>query len=148
MASLMSLCARAERSSGDALRLMRGWGLGESDARRVLDRLIAARFIDDVRYAEAFVRDKSRLAGWGAYKIAAALYRKGVERKVVDKALQQIDRQAGVEQLRELLRRKLRSIKTASASDAKAKLVRYGVGRGFAISDVCECVEELIDEQD
>lgn len=148
MASLMSLCARAERSSGDALRLMRGWGLGESDARRVLDRLIAARFIDDVRYAEAFVRDKSRLAGWGEYKIAAALYRKGVERKVVDKALQQIDRQAGVEQLRELLRRKQRSIKAASASDAKAKLVRYGVGRGFAISDVCECVEELIDEQD
>ncbi len=36
--SLMRMCARSERSSGDALRLMRRWGLGEEDARKVLAR--------------------------------------------------------------------------------------------------------------
>ena len=35
----------------------------------MLQKLLADRFIDDNRYAEAFVRDKIRLSGWGARKI-------------------------------------------------------------------------------
>ena len=146
--SLMQLCARAERSSGDALRLMRNWGLSDADAQRVLDKLISNRFIDDERYAGAFVRDKSRIAGWGAYKIASALYRKGVSRDVVSKALQQLDSQTSTKQLKELLERKQRTIKAKSAAEARAKLVRYGVGRGFAISEVCECVEQMVKDED
>lgn len=72
LASLMRLCARAEKSEGDARRLMRGWGLNDGDAERVLARLVNDRFIDDSRYAGAFVREKMRLSGWGEYKIRAA----------------------------------------------------------------------------
>ena len=67
LASLMRYAARAERSSGDAMRLMHTWGVPEADRRRSLDRLMAERFIDDERFAEAFVRDKRRLSGWGVY---------------------------------------------------------------------------------
>ena len=65
LAALMRLCARAEKSEGDARRLMRGWGVAEKDAEQVLGRLVRDRFIDDSRYAEAFVREKLRLSGWG-----------------------------------------------------------------------------------
>ena len=64
--SLMRMCARSERSSGDALRLMKRWGVADEDARKVLQRLQNERFIDDSRFAEAFVRDKINLSGWGA----------------------------------------------------------------------------------
>ena len=57
---------------------MRGWGVAEKDAEQVLGRLVRDRFIDDSRYAEAFVREKLRLSGWGEYKIRTALQRKGV----------------------------------------------------------------------
>ena len=92
LASLMRLCARAEKSEGDARRLMRGWGLAERDAQQVLDRLLRDRFIDDNRYAEAFVREKLRLSGWGEYKIRTALQRKGVRKETIDAALSQADR--------------------------------------------------------
>ena len=68
LAALMRLCARAEKSQDDARRLMRGWGLAEREGEQVLARLVRDRFIDDGRYAEAFVRDKLRLSGWGEYK--------------------------------------------------------------------------------
>ena len=84
LTSLMRLCARAEKSEGDARRLMRGWGLAERDAEAVLARLVRERFIDDTRYAEAFVREKLRLSGWGEYKIRTALQRKGIRREVID----------------------------------------------------------------
>ena len=61
LAALMRLCARAERSSGDALRLMRTWGVAQEAQQKVLRELLDQRFIDDARYAEAFVREKMRL---------------------------------------------------------------------------------------
>ena len=79
LASLMRLCARAEKCESDARRLLRGWGIGEEEASRIVERLIRDRFIDDGRYAAAFVREKLRLSGWGEYKIRAALTRKGID---------------------------------------------------------------------
>ena len=66
LAALMRLCARAERSEEDARRLMTRWGVAPADRERVLERLRRDRFIDDARYAEAFVREKINLSGWGA----------------------------------------------------------------------------------
>ena len=42
--SLMRMCARSERSSGDALRLMKRWGVADDEAKKVLARLQADRF--------------------------------------------------------------------------------------------------------
>lgn len=69
-AALIRLCARSEKSSGDALRLMQRWGVEPSARQGVLQKLLADRFIDDNRYAEAFVRDKIRLSGWAPARSA------------------------------------------------------------------------------
>ena len=83
LAALMRLCARAERSEEDARRLMTRWGVAPADRERVLERLRRDRFIDDARYAEAFVREKINLSGWGARKIADALHRKRIARETL-----------------------------------------------------------------
>ena len=71
--SLMRLFSRSEKSTGDALRLMRTWGVTEAEQRGELYKLIADRYIDNRRYAEAYTREKSQLAGWGERKIAMQL---------------------------------------------------------------------------
>ena len=90
LSSLMRMCARAEKCSGDALRLMRRWGLSDADARGVLERLTRERFIDDVRYAEAYVREKMRFSGWGHHKIRAALRAKSLSPAIIESALAQL----------------------------------------------------------
>lgn len=86
LAALMRLCARAERSEEDARRLMTRWGVAPADREQVLERLRRDRFIDDARYAEAFVREKINLSGWGARKIADALHRKRIARETIERA--------------------------------------------------------------
>ena len=103
LAALMRLCARAEKSQEDARRLMRGWGLAERDAEGVLAKLVRDRFIDDARYAGAFVREKLRLSGWGGYKIRTALQRKRIDRALIDAALAEADRSGMDERLRRQL---------------------------------------------
>lgn len=144
LASLMRMCAKAERSSGDALRLMRGWGVADADARRVLDRLIADRFIDDSRYAGAFVREKMNLSGWGRYKIGAALRAKGISPAIIAEALSQTDETDMHERLSEILARRMRTLKAASPFDARAKLMRYALSQGYDYETARDCVEQAV----
>lgn len=144
LASLMRLCARAEKSESDARRLMRGWGLAEDDARRVLDRLVRDRFIDDARYAEAFVREKLRLSGWGDYKIRTALQRKGIGRELIDAALAAADRTGMEDRLAEQLRRKTRTVRYATQYELKTKLIRYGLSLGYDYEAVLGAASAMV----
>ena len=147
LSSLMRLCARAERSSGDAKRLMATWGVAEGEREGVLQRLIKERFIDDERYAEAFVREKSRLSGWGEYKIRTALGRKDIATHIIEKALQQLSPEQNRERLTARLSRKIKTVKHSSPYDLKNKLLRYGLSLGFTMDDVIPCVEQLMRER-
>ena len=125
LAALMRLCARAEKSQEDARRLMRGWGLAERDAEGVLAKLVRDRFIDDARYAGAFVREKLRLSGWGEYKIRTALQRTRIDRALIDAALAEADRSGMDERLRRQLERKARTAKYSTQYELKTKMIRY-----------------------
>ena len=134
LAALMRLCARAEKSQEDARRLMRGWGLAERDAEGVLAKLVRDRFIDDARYAGAFVREKLRLSGWGEYKIRTAL-----QRKRIDRARSGMD-----ERLRRQLERKARTAKYTTQYELKTKLIRYGLSLGYDYETVVEAASGLV----
>lgn len=143
--SLMRMCARSERSSGDALRLMKRWGLTDEDARRVLVRLQSERFIDDARYAEAFVRDKLNLSGWGAYKIKMALRAKGVSKEIVEEVVAPMLAETDMKgRLEEIMLRRMRTLKYSSAYDAKTKLVRFATSRGYEIEEAIECASKIV----
>ena len=143
--SLMRMCARSERSSGDALRLMKRWGVADDEARKVLARLMAERFIDDRRFAEAFVRDKLNLSGWGAYKIKMSLRTKGVAREIIEEVVSQmIDATDMKERLEDIMQRKLRTLKYSSTYEAKTKLIRFAASRGYDIEEAVECASKIL----
>ena len=142
--SLMRECARSERSSGDALRLMKWWGVSDEDAAKVLARLQAERFIDDSRYAEAFVRDKLNLSGWGAYKIKMALRAKGVSKEIIEEVVAPMLDEADMkERLEEIMVRRMRSLKYSSSYDAKTKLIRFAASRGYDMEQAIECASKV-----
>ena len=143
--SLMRMCARSERSSGDALRLMKRWGVADDEARKVLARLMAERFIDDRRFAEAFVRDKLNLSGWGAYKIKMSLRTKGVAREIIEEVVSQMIEATNMkERLEDIMQRKLRTLKYSSTYEAKTKLIRFAASRGYDIEEAVECASKIL----
>lgn len=142
--SLMRECARSERSSGDALRLMKRWGVSDEDAAKVLTRLRAERFIDDSRYAEAFVRDKLNLSGWGAYKIKTALRVKGVSKEIIDDVVApMLEATNMTERLEDMMVRRMKTLKYNSPYEAKTKLIRFAASRGYGIEAAIECASKI-----
>lgn len=142
--SLMRLCARSEKSTGDALRLMRTWGVPEAVQRGVLDKLIADRYINNRRYAEAYTREKSQLAGWGERKIAMQLRLKGVERETISAVLAELMTNDSIaERLHEKLSKKLRTVKAANDYELRGKLLRYALGLGYDYDMAAEVVDRV-----
>ncbi len=147
LSSLMALCARAERSSGDALRLMTRWGIDPAAQGAILEQLRRERFIDDRRYAGAYIREKTRLNGWGVYKIRAELSRKGVAREIIDDELSTLDSETMSNRLEEMLSKRALKVKFETHYQLRDKLLRYGASLGYNFSKVQDCVERVVAEQ-
>ena len=144
--SLMRLCSKAEKSSGDALRLMYRWGVPIAERQGVLDKLVEMRFIDDARYAEAYTREKSQLAGWGARKIAQNLYQKGVSKDIVAKTLAMLESDDQRAMLEKRLQRKLPTIKATTDYERRGKLLRYALSLGYDYDMVISVIDTLLRE--
>lgn len=127
--------------------MMKRWGVADDAARKVLSRLQSERFIDDSRYAEAFVRDKLNLSGWGIYKIKSALRAKGVSKEIVEEVVSPMLEQTDMaERLEEIMRRRMRTLKYSSAYEAKTKLIRFAAGRGYDLDEAIECASKIVEE--
>ena len=146
--SLMRLAARSEKSSGDAMRLMQRWEVPVAERRGVLEKLIESRFIDDRRYAEAYVCEKSNLSGWGVRKIAMQLRTKGVSQDIITKALGQIDNSELQLRLQDKLRRKLKCTKANSQYELRGKLYRYALSQGYDYEQAIKAIEAVCQDDD
>ena len=144
LASLQRLCARAEKSSGDALRLMTTWKVEKSKQHEILQQLLRDKFIDDERYAEAFIREKTSLSTWGEYKIRTALRRKGIAEEIINSKLNLLDNSFNIERLTLRLQSKARNIKYDTTYQLKTKLLRYGLSLGFQMDQVMSSVEQVM----
>ena len=144
--SLMNLCVKAERSEFDVRRLLERWGIAAEERQRIVDTLVRERFVDDRRYAEAYVREKVRFSGWGRFKIRAALRAKRIDESIIEEALGQVDGASMREKLEHRLQMKMARTKARDEYDLRGKLLRYGAGLGFDTDTVLEVVEYLMAE--
>ncbi len=143
LASLMRQCARSERSSGDARRLMARWGVEPSAREAVLERLISEKFIDDERFASAYIREKINLSGWGARKIASSLRAKGVATEIFKPLLEELDSETLAERLKTKLERKAKTVKGENAYQKRGKLFQYGLSLGYDYQMVMDNLEQI-----
>ena len=138
---LAALCAQAEHCQQEMRDKMRRWELDETVQNRILARLVKERYIDDERYARAFVKDKIRYNKWGRRKVQQALWQKHIDSDVQQRVLDEIDEKEYLDVLRPLLKQKRKSIKAASDYEQNQKLVRFALGRGFSFDIIRQCLD-------
>ena len=138
----MALCARGEHSSGEMLEKMRRWEVDDEAQARIMQRLINERYVDDERFARAFVNDKIKYNQWGSRRIEQALWQKGIDKETRQAVLAEIDDEQYLEVLRPLLKTKARSVKANSEYERQMKLARFAMGRGFTFNLIQQCLPE------
>ena len=146
--TLAALCARSEHCQWEMLEKMRRWELDDAALARVMARLVKERYVDDERYARAFVKDKVRYNKWGRRKVEQALWQKRIDDDIRERVLDEVDKEEYLNVLRPLLKQKRKSIKAENDYELKQKLVRFALGRGFTYDVIRQCidVDEVPDE--
>ena len=138
---LAALCAQAEHCQQEMRDKMRRWELDETVQNRIIDRLIKERYIDDERYARAFVKDKIRYNKWGRRKVKQGLWQKRIDADIQQRVLDEIDDKEYLDVLRPLLKQKRKSIKAANDYELNQKLMRFALGRGFGFDIIRQCLD-------
>ena len=138
--TLAALCAQAEHCQHEMLEKMRRWELPEEEQARVMQRLISERYVDDERYARAFVKDKVRYNKWGRRKVEQALWQKNLDEDIRQQVLDEVDDDEYLSVLKPLLQQKRRSTKAANDYELNQKLVRFALSRGFTFDIIRQCL--------
>ena len=136
-------CAYQERCVKEVRDKLKTFDIAEEEKTKILDYLLDNHFVNDERYAKAFVRGKVNQSGWGVNKIRFHLIQKGIDKDIIDEALGQTDEEVYRQRLIEILKTKAKTIKAASDFEKKRKLAAYAMQKGFEGSLVWEVVKEF-----
>ena len=143
LSRLAALCARAEYCLSDIRHKMEAWLLPEGAQERIIRRLTTDSYVDENRYAHAFVRSKFRFNRWGRDKISRALKMKGISDEDIADGLKEFNEDEADQTLMDLLMAKNRHLTYKNDYDRYVKLLRFAVSRGFSIDATRRCIEKM-----
>lgn len=113
----------------------------------VLLQLIQGDYLNEQRFAQAYVSGKIRIKKWGRRKIQHQLKLKGLTEKCIETGLKEIENDEYFEILTNVVRTKWETTKESSEFKKKQKVMTYLYGRGFETDLVREVINDIIEEE-
>ncbi|MCE7792246.1 recombination regulator RecX [Salipaludibacillus sp. CUR1] len=136
------------RSEGEITRYLRDQEVSEGDIADIIDRLRELQFIDDLRFAEAFVRTKRDTAKKGPLLIEQELYQKGVSQHHIDRAMKEYAEETQLDHAIKMVEKKQSSYKKEGTKKKQQKLMQFVIQRGYPQSVASKAVAEAELETD
>src|ERR1700735_2938654 len=124
-------CAYQERSQQEVRDKLYGFGLHSNAVENIISRLIVDNFLNEERFAKAYVQGKFNQKGWGRIKIKQGLKLKRLPDGLIRKALQTIADDDYFATLQNLLAKKASTLTEKHPLKRRYKLQQYALGRGF-----------------
>ena len=138
---LTALCAQAEHCQQEMRDKMKRWDIDPAVQDRIITRLVKERYVDDERYARAFVKDKIHYNKWGRRKVQQGLWLKHIDADIQERVLSEVDDSEYLSVLRPLLKQKAKGIRAENDYERNQKLVRFALGRGFTFDIIRQCLD-------
>ena len=107
---LERFCAYQERSQKQVEEKGRKLGLSQSQIDLAMVELIQSNFLNEERFALAYVKGKVNIKGWGKNKLILGLKRAGISQSLINKALQSVGTEKNEKALDIQIRKKLKSL--------------------------------------
>ena len=142
---MQSYCAYRDRCKYEVRQRLFEYNLPDSLNDQIIEILEKENFINEDRFALGFANGKFRIKKWGRQKIKFELLKKGVEQKLIVKAIGAIDNDEYILTLESLLEKKIKTIiSMKNIQEAKFKVFRYGLAKGYEsdlVGDVLNKIE-------
>ncbi len=138
----IQLIANRPRSSAEIRRHLIKKGYDETVADEVVTRLTRVHLLDDAEFARYWVDQRETFKPRSQIALRQELMQKGVERSVIDAALEEVDEDAAA---RRLANKQAHRWEHLPEDEFRQKLMRYLQRRGFSYSIIKTTTEETWD---
>jgi regulatory protein len=128
---LLDKLAGQPRTRAELADLLAEREIPDEVADEVLDRFTEVGLIDDAAFANAWVESRHRGRGLGKRALAQELRRRGVDDELARDALDELDPDQEEATARELVRKKLRSMRSLDRQVAMRRLLGLLARKGY-----------------
>jgi regulatory protein len=128
---LRQYCAYQERSHSEVKQKLYDLGVWRSEHDAIIASLIEDDYLNEERFAKAFVGGKFRMKDWGRKKIYYGLKEKGVSDYLIKQAMKEIDDELYRKTLQELAEKRYESLKGEQYLVRKKKTMDYLLQKGY-----------------
>ncbi|RXP44494.1 RecX family transcriptional regulator [Lutibacter sp. HS1-25] len=111
---------------------------------KILLHLMQHNFLNEERFAKAFVRGKFNIKKWGKIKITNELKFRNISAYNIKSALKEIDQNDYLTSLQQLADKKLPLIKESNSYKKSQKLSTYLISKGYENNLVYEIVKNCV----
>jgi SOS response regulatory protein OraA/RecX len=147
--NFLSYSQRSRKEVSDRIyQYLRKKDISDEEKESIRDKVIAEleklKLLDDISYVQNYIDGRLRIAKpMSKRKIYEFLYKKGIEREVIEKELQIYSEETEFKFVRELAEKKLPNIRGKDKRTIKMKLIKYLFGKGFSPDVVYPVIDDL-----
>jgi regulatory protein len=128
--AMRSLCSREEKCHRDIRTKLIQKGIFGLELENIIATLIEENYLNEERYARAFVRGKFRNNSWGKIKIISGLRQKGISDYCIKKGMEEISDDEYKEKVLLLIDKKRKLLNDLNPVVEKKKITQvYGIER-------------------
>ncbi len=142
--SIERFCVYQERCHLEVMQKLRSMRLNTVEIDNVMVHLIEEGYLNEERFACAYVWGKFNQKKWGKIRLRSALKSKNISAFLIDKSMAQIDEDTYEKTLLELATKKTESLKALSKTVQLTKTSNYLLYRGWEPELVYPLVKKLI----
>jgi regulatory protein len=145
---LRSYCAYQERCHQEVMQKLRSFSLTQTEKDHIILLLIQGDYLNEHRFAEAYVSGKINIKRWGRNKIKQGLLAKGISAGMITSSLKTIDSELYFSNLVKLYRQKAALVKERSQQKRQAKIASYLLSKGYESNLVWEVIKDGAETED
>ncbi len=124
-------CDLQERAQQEVRDKLYSWGLHQKEVESFIAELIGANFLNEERFARAYVSGKFRIKRWGRNKIINGLKFRKISTHCIRIGLQEIEEKEYKEVMDALIEKKSTLLREPQEYIRRQKIAAYLAQRGF-----------------
>ncbi len=141
---LENYCAYQERCHKEVEQKLYDINMIPEAKEKIILHLLQHNFLNEERFAKAFVRGKFSIKKWGKIRIVNELKFRNISAYNIKSSLKEINNEDYLEALQKIAEKKLPLIKESNLFKKRNKLATFLISKGFESDLVFKTVKALI----
>lgn len=143
---IQNYCAYQERCVYEVKLKLYNFNLNQNKIDDIVNKLINDNFINEERFALAYVQGKFRIKKWGKKKIFAALKQKKIPDNIIQDAIKNIDDNDYINTLKHLINNRIKDEKELEDKKLISKTINYLLLKGYEYHLVIDNIHNFGDK--